>query len=94
MSNSTQKCTNIPFKCENQRLHKIHATSNSSVCVPIREREKVKYLYIQSREGGGKVTLEQYLIGNIVLYNVLIIRKGFVFQHITEVSQKNVTTHL
>lgn len=35
------------------------------VCVSPSEREKVKYLYIQSRKGG-KVPLEQYLIGNIV----------------------------
>lgn len=64
------------------------------VCVSPSEREKRLSIYIFKAERGGKVTLEQYLIGNIVLYNVLIIRKGFVFQHITEVSQKNVTTHL
>ena len=64
------------------------------VCVSPSEREKRLSIYIFKAERGGKVTLEQYLIGNIVLYNVLIIRKGFVFQHITEVSQKIVTTYL
>ena len=71
------------------------------VCVSPSERERRLSIYIfkaekekKGRGGGGKVPLEQYPIGNIVLYNVLIIRKGFVFQHITEVSQKIVTTYL